>query len=270
MESKELIPVLVSGATGRMGRETVRTVLGQVDLELAGALGHARHLGEDIGELVAGESCGVHVTADLDEALERASGGVMVDFSTGTAVKDRVLRAMHFDVACVIGTTGIPAADEDEIDNAARARKHPVLMAPNFALGAVLMMKFAREAARYYRWAEIIEMHHERKLDSPSGTARRTAELMARARPDGFRTPAEAEETVKGARGGNIGGIRIHSVRMPGLLAHQMVLLGGTGETLTLRHDSATRDCFMPGVALAIQRVRRLHGLVVGLENLLD
>ena len=144
MESREMIPVVVSGATGRMGRETVRTVLGQVDMELVGALGHARHLGEDIGELVAGDSCGVHVTADLDEALERAAGGVMVDFSTGTAVKERVLRAIQHDVACVIGTTGIPAADEDEIDNVARAHKHPVLVAPNFALGAVLMMKFAR------------------------------------------------------------------------------------------------------------------------------
>lgn len=270
MEHQGRIPVVVSGATGRMGRETVQMVLGEVEFELVGALGHARHLGEDIGELVTGDSCGVHVTADPDEALALARGGVMVDFSTGAVVKERVLRALHHQVACVVGTTGIPAADEDEIAAAARARRLPVLLAPNFALGAVLMMKFAREAARYFRWAEIIEMHHERKLDAPSGTARRTAELMARARPDGFRVPAEGEETVKGARGGNLGGIRIHSVRLPGMLAHQMVLLAGSGETLTLRHDATTRECFMPGVALAIQRIRGREGMLEGLETLLD
>lgn len=270
MESSELIPVVVAGATGRMGRETVQTVLQQVEFRLAAALGHARHLGEDIGELVTGDPCGIRVTADTEEALAAARGGVLVDFTTGGAVKDRVLQAMQHNVACVIGTTGVPAVDENEIEAAAKARKHPVLVAPNFALGAVLMMKFAREAARYYRWAEIIEMHHERKLDAPSGTARRTADLMCRARPDGFRAAAEGEETVKGARGGSVGGIRIHSVRLPGLLAHQLVLLGGTGETLTLRHDAATRECFMPGVVMAIQRVRRLSGMVTGLENLLD
>lgn len=270
MESDELIPVVVAGATGRMGRETVQAVLGQVDMRLAAAVGHARNVGEDIGELVTGDRCGVPVTTDLDAAMAEARGGVLVDFSTGGAVKERVLKAMAHNLACVIGTTGIPAADEDEIEDAARTRRHPVLIAPNFALGAVLMMKFAREAARYYRWAEIIELHHERKLDAPSGTARRTAELMTRARPDGFRMPAEGEETVKGARGGNMGGIRIHSVRLPGLLAHQMVLLGGTGETLTLKHDAATRECFMPGVILAVQRVRKLTGFAVGLENLLD
>ena len=258
MESREMIPVVVSGATGRMGRETVQMVLGQVDMELVGALGHARHLGEDIGELVAGDSCGVHVTADLDEALERAAGGVMVDFSTGTAVKERVLRAIQHDVACVIGTTAIPAADEDEIVNVARTHKHPVLLVPNFALGAVLMMKFAREAARYYRWAEILEMHHERKLDSPSGTARRTAELMVRARPDGFRTPAEGEETVR-ARGGNIGGFASTGpdARPAGSSDGPP---GRGGRDAGLAHDSATRECLCP--VLAIQG-STTDGLVV-------
>lgn len=270
MDAAERIPVVLSGATGRMGRETVKAVLSEVNLRLAGAIGHARNLGEDIGELVTGDRCGVLVTADPDEAMASARGGVLVDFSTGSAARERVQAAVRHDLACVIGTTGIPAADEREIEELARAEGHPVLLAANFALGAVLLMKFAREAARHYRWAEIIELHHERKLDAPSGTARRTAELMCRARPDGFRAPAEGEETVKGARGGAVGGVRIHSVRLPGLLAHQMVLLGANGETLTLRHDSTSRECFMSGVLLAIHRVRRLKGLTVGLENLLD
>lgn len=270
MEDSDLTPVVVSGATGRMGREIVRTILSQVDMELVGALGHARHLGEDIGEVAIGESCGVLVSTDPDEVFSQARGGVLVDVSTGSAVKDLVLKAIEYDVACVIGTTGLSAADEEAICLAANARKNPVLLAPNFALGAVLMMKFATMASRYFRWAEIIEMHHERKFDAPSGTAKRTAEMMLRSRSDGFRSPAEGEETVKGARGGNVGGIRIHSVRMPGFLAHQEVILGSVGESLHLRHNASGRECFMSGVVLAIQRIRRLEQVVVGLENLLD
>lgn len=265
-----LIPVVVAGATGRIGQAVVRTVLSQVDMELVGALGHARHLGDDIGDVVVGEPCGVSVSADLDEAFENAAGGVLVDVSNGEAVKDTVLKAMESNVACVVGTSNIPKGDEDEIFGLARVRRHPLLIAPNFALGAVLMMKFATMAAKYYRWAEIIEAHHERKMDAPSGTARRTAEMMLRARKDGFRSPAEGEEAVKGVRGGNVGGIRIHSVRMPGFLASQEVILGGVGETLHLRHSSETQESFMSGVVLAIQKVRSLDGLVIGLENLLS
>ena len=265
-----LIPVVVAGATGRMGREIARTIMSQADMELAGALGHARHLGEDIGELVMGEPCGIIVTPEPGEVFEKAAGGVLVDVSVGIAVKDTVLEALKHNIACVVGATSIPAADIDEMEKAAAAYGCPVLIAPNFALGAVLMMKFSKIAARYFRWAEIIELHHERKLDAPSGTAARTAEMMLRARVGGFRSPAEGEETVKGVRGGNMGGIRIHSVRMPGLLAHQEVMLGNTGEVLHIRHDASGRECFMSGVVLAVQKVRALTGLVTGLENVLD
>lgn len=268
MAENDVIPVVVVGATGRMGRETVGTVLQQVDMQLVAAVGHARFLGEDIGTLATGEACGIQVTDQLEASLEQAAGGVVVDFTVGTAVKDTVLTAFKHKMAVVVGTTGIPAADENELEQASAGNR--LLVVPNFAMGAVLMMRFARDAAKYFRWAEIIEKHHERKLDAPSGTATRTAEQMRKARPDGFRAATEAPENIKGVRGGNMAGIRIHSVRMPGLVAHQEVILGGAGETLTIRHDSFSRESYMPGVIMAVQRVNRISGMVVGLENVLD
>lgn len=270
MDSSDQIPVVVAGANGRMGREVINTLLQQVDMRLVAALGHTRGLGADIGTTLTGEPCGIVVTNDIPASMSAAAGGVLVDFSLGHSTKEIVLEALHHKVACVVGTTAIPLTDITELEEAAKAANTPILLAPNFALGAVLMMKFAKEASKYFRWAEIIEMHHEKKVDAPSGTARRTAEMMRKARSDGFRAMPQEEESVKGCRGGSIGGVRIHSVRLPGLLAHQEVLLGNAGETLTLRHDARTRDSYMPGVLLAIQKVRTLNGLVEGLENILD
>lgn len=267
MTDSDSLPVVVAGANGRMGRATVASVLRQADMRLVSALGNARGLGEDVGTLSGGEPCGVLLTDNAEQAMAAAAGGVLVDFSLGPAVKENVLTALRHDVSCVVGATAIPSSDENEIAEA--ATKNGVLFAPNFALGAVLMMKFAREAAQYFRWAEILEYHHEKKLDAPSGTARRTAELMRKARSDGFRAPVDAEESVKGVRGGSLGGIRIHSIRLPGLLAHQEVILAGPGETLTLRHDARDRESYMPGTLLAIRAVREMTGLTVGLENIL-
>lgn len=272
MDVSDQIPVVVSGANGRMGREVCNTVLQQVDVRLAAAYGHTRGLGNDVGSLVASEPCGIVISDDLEGCMAAASGGVLVDFTLGGAVKDIVLTALRHNVACVVGATAIPAADLAEIEELSRATNLPVMIAPNFALGAVLMMKFAKEASKYFRWAEIIELHHEKKVDAPSGTARRTAEQMRKARSDGFRAMAQEEEGVKGCRGGSIGGVRIHSVRLPGLLAHQEVILGSQGETLTIKHDARTRESYMPGVLLAIQKIRTLNGsagIIDGLEALL-
>lgn len=261
------IPVVIAGANGRMGRETVQTVLQQLDLNLVAALGRSREIGQDVGVLTGGEPCGVLLEDDPESAIPKAEGGVLIDFSLGPVVRDHVLLALRHNIACVIGATSIPAADEQEI--IAAATKTGVLLANNFALGAVLMMKFAKDAAAYFRWAEIIEMHHEKKLDAPSGTARRTAEVMRKARPDGFRAPIDAEESVKGVRGGTLGGLHIHSVRLPGLQAHQEVILAAPGETLTIRHDAWSRESYMPGVLLAARKVREMTGYTVGLENIL-
>ena len=262
------IPVVIAGANGRMGRQCVQAILQQVDLVLVSAYGKARGVGEDVGVLSGGEPCGIILEDDAESAIAKAAGGVMIDFTLGQSAKNNVLTALRHDVACVVGVTAIPPADEQEM--AAAATRRGVLICPNFALGAVLMMKFAKEAAKYFKWAEIIEYHHERKLDAPSGTARRTADLMRKARDDGFRTPVDSEETVKGVRGGSLGGLRIHSVRLPGKLAHQDVILAAQGETLTIRHDATDRECYMPGVLLAVRKALDMTGLVVGLENILD
>lgn len=267
MTDTDTLPIVVVGANGRMGRATVAAVQRQVDLRLVAAVGKARGVGEDVGVLSGGEPCGVLLSDNLEESIAKAAGGVLVDFSLGPSVKENVLTALRHDVSCVVGATAIPGADEQEIDDA--ANNNGVLFAPNFALGAVLMMKFAKQAAQYFRWAEIIEYHHEKKLDAPSGTARRTAEMMRKARSDGFRAPVDSEESVKGVRGGSLGGIRIHSVRLPGMLAHQQVILAGPGESLTLRHDASDRESYMPGVLLAVRAIREMTGLTVGLENLL-
>lgn len=265
------IPVVVSGATGKLGNEVIRAVLSRPDMHLVAALGHARHLGEDIGELVCGETCGVPVSVDLPEAMELARGGVLVEVSVGSNVKTTVAEALKHDVACVVGASNVPRADEEALNSMAEEMGGHLLYAYNFALGAVLMMRFAAEAAKYFRWAEIIERHHERKRDAPSGTARRTAELMNRARAacGGFRSSADGEEVIKGCRGGNLGGIRIHSMRMPGVVAQQEVVFGGTEETFQIIHNSTGHGSFAPGVILAIQQVRKLKKVVNGLENIL-
>jgi len=190
MNSADQLPVMVAGANGKMGRECCLTLLQQVDMRLASAFGHSRSLGEDVGVLTQGEACGITLSDNLQECVQKAAGGVLVDFTLGHAVKENVLAALQHQMACVVGATAIPGADLAEMEEASRAANLPVLLVPNFALGAVLMMKFAKEASKYFRWAEIIEMHHEKKLDAPSGTARRTAEMMRKYRSNGFRMMA--------------------------------------------------------------------------------
>ncbi|MBM3463709.1 MAG: 4-hydroxy-tetrahydrodipicolinate reductase [Armatimonadetes bacterium] len=258
------IRVTVAGACGRMGQEVVRTIIGLSDIRLVGALDRAQ-VGHDVGEVAGLGVCGVAVSETLEEALSGSSTDVLVDFTRGDVAPTTVIQALGRGVRCVVGTTGISAADLKRMEDAAASSA--VLIAPNFALGAVLMMRFAAEAAQYYQWAEIIELHHEKKIDAPSGTALRTAEMMA-ARQSAFQRVAGETEKVGGARGADCG-IRVHSVRLPGLVAHQEVLLGGTGETLTIRHDSMARTSFMPGVMLAIRRIGKAKGLMVGLEHLL-
>ncbi len=230
-----------------MGSETCRAIEADDELLLVAQIGS----GDDLSELTA------------------AGAEVAVDFTTSAVVKGNVLWCLDNGVNAVVGTTGLGADDLDEIGAAAEAAGTGVVVAPNFALGAVLMMTFAAHAAKYYDAAEIIERHHEKKLDAPSGTALRTAALMnaARRKPASI---ARGHESLAGARGGDVDGVFIHSVRLPGSVAHQEVVLGGAGETLTIRHDSLDRSSFMPGVILAIKRVDDLDGLVVGLEHLLD
>ena len=238
----------VLGATGRMGRAACQAVQEAADLELVAADARATGVGELLG----------------------AGAEVVVDFSRpeATAAAGRALLAEG--VHLVSGTTGLADEDMDELANLAGKADHGNLVwAPNFALGAVLAMHFAAVAGRFYPAAEVVELHHQGKADAPSGTALRTARAIASAREPGGPGAPAGSESVAGARGGEVDGVRVHSVRLPGLVAHQEVIFGGQGEVLTLRHDSLERSSFMPGVLLAIQAVAARPGLTVGLEPLL-
>lgn len=262
------IRVIVSGAGGKMGREVLRAVHAASDIELVGAV-DPYFAGSDAGSLAGLGEWGVTVSSSLKAALDGADADCVVDFTAPDAVYDNVMTALEAGKRVVFGTTGLKDEELGEIDRAAKERGLGVVHAPNFAIGAVLMMRFAAEAARYMDHVEIIELHHDQKKDAPSGTAIKTAELIREARGERGKSTPKGIEVVEGARGGEYGGVRIHSVRLPGLVAHQEVILGHAGQTLTIRHDSLDRVSFMPGVLLAIRRVGEIKGLVYGLEHLL-
>ena len=259
------IRVVVAGAAGRMGQEVVRAVLAQKDLLLVACLDHV------YGPDSVSPAPGVRMAGSFD-GISDLDADVWVDFTIPAVVKAGVCWALEHGMVPLVGTTGMGPEDRAELALLCERTGKGCLIAPNFALGAVLLMKFAAEAARYFPAAEIIELHHDRKLDAPSGTARLTADRMTAAR-EAAGGPVEpllaGDEAIAGVRGGEQGAVRVHSIRLPGLLAHQEVLLGGTGEVLTLRHDSLSRESFMPGVVLAIRKAASIEGLVVGLEQLL-
>jgi 4-hydroxy-tetrahydrodipicolinate reductase len=242
-----MIKVGVLGARGRMGSEVVKAVTEAPDLELVAAL----DLGDSLDSLVAN------------------GAQVVVDFTTPDSVMANLEFLIANNINAVIGTTGFDDARIAKIKSLLASSKSGVLIAPNFAIGAVLMMEFATKAAKYFESAEIIELHHPNKVDAPSGTAARTAELMAKSRKEAGLAPMpDATSTsLDGARGAIVGDIPVHSVRLRGLVAHQEVLLGGIGETLTIRHDSIDRVGFMPGVLLGVRQVVTHPGLTFGLEN---
>ena len=247
----EQIRVVVAGAGGRMGRETVRAVAAEQDMIVAGE----GHRGDDLGDV-----------------LRDARADVLVDFTVPESVMANLRVALAAKVVPIVGTTGLSTDDLAEIRTLCNENRVGALIAPNFAIGAILLMRFAQAAAKYMPDVEIIEMHHERKLDAPSGTAVKTATLIAAVR-DAALAKGDlpgAFETVSGARGGRAeGGIPVHSIRLPGFVASQEVIFGGPGQRLSLRHDSIDRASFMPGVVLAVRKAASLSGLVYGLENLL-
>ncbi|ACX51507.1 dihydrodipicolinate reductase [Ammonifex degensii KC4] len=263
-----MIRVVVTGAAGRMGREVVKAVSRTPGMQLVGAVDPG-HTGQDIGLLAGIGPLGVVVRDDLANVLRETEASVMVDFTTPHAAVANIKTALACGVRPVVGTTGIPQEEIEEIKNICREKRLGGLIAPNFALGAVLMMHFAGIAARYFPDVEIIEYHHHQKLDAPSGTALQTAEIIARSRQGGPTGDRTEVEKLDGARGGNLEGIRIHSIRLPGFVAHQEVIFGGLGQTLTIRHDSTSRESFMPGVIMAIKKVLELEELVYGLDKLI-
>ena len=261
----EPVKVVVYGASGRVGQEVVKAVCHEPEMQMVGAVD--LKVSEDYLTLPDGSGT-VPFSANLDSILSSCQPDVVVDFTIAKATMPAMRTAAEHGVNMVIGTTGLTADDIGEIERLAAARKIGVVVAPNFALGAVLMMHLARIAAKFLDYAEIIELHHERKVDAPSGTAIFTARAMADARGKPFLQPSGQGE-AQVSRGQQVEGVAIHSVRLPGLMAHQEVILGGQGQTLSIRHDTISRECYMPGVILAIKEVVKRQGLIYGLDNLL-
>lgn len=248
------LKVGVLGALGKVGREVCAAVEAADDLDLV-----------------------ARIDADDDLAgLVEAGAEAVVDFTHPGVVMANLEFCIDHGIHAVVGTTGF---DEERLDRlrsrlagSAQGSGTGVLVAPNFSIGAILMMRFAAEAARFYESAEVVELHHPDKADAPSGTARRTAELIAAARREAGLGPMPDATTtaLDGARGADLDGVRVHSLRIRGLVAHQEVVLGGVGETLTIRHDSLDRVSFTPGVLLALRRIGSAPGLTVGLDPFLD
>ncbi|MBI3590896.1 MAG: 4-hydroxy-tetrahydrodipicolinate reductase [Candidatus Melainabacteria bacterium] len=266
------IKVLVCGAAGKMGQAVVRAVDSEAGFKLAGAVDRVGNpnIGKDIGLLCGINEIGVKLSGDLKETISKSQADVMVDFTMPEIVIVNAQMALKAGICTVIGTTGMTKSDIAELSKLSKQNSTGAIVAPNFAIGAVLMMKFAKEASKYFASAEIIEYHHDKKLDAPSGTAIKSAELMVENRKLFGRDTVSGKETIKGARGAiGDGNIHIHSVRLPGLIAHQEIILGGTGQTINIRHDAYDRTAFMPGVLMAVKKVMELDCLVYGLENII-
>ncbi len=260
------IRVVVQGALGRVGREVVNALCREPETQVVGAV--ELQVSEDYLPLPDG-SGKVPFSSNLGHILTSCQPEVLVDFTTAQATMPAVRIAAKQGVNLVIGTTGLTADELSEIERLSITHQVGTVVAPNFALGAVLMMHLAKVAAKYLDYAEIIELHHHLKADSPSGTALATAKAMAEARGKPFSYPPEQGRT-SGSRGEQVDGISIHSVRLPGLMAHQEVILGAPGQTLSIRHDTISRECYMPGVILAIKEVVKRQGLIYGLDALLN
>ena len=251
-----MIRVGVLGAAGRMGREVRRAVASADDLEIVAAV-DPQHGGEDAD--------GLEIAGSID-ALTAAE--VAVDFTHPSAVMENIRWCLANGTHVVVGTTGLRPEDLDEVRTLAEGADANCVIAPNFALGAVLLLRFAAEAARFFDAAEVIELHHDGKADAPSGTALATARAIGAARAGDWSAP-DAIGADPAARGADVEGVRVHAVRLPGLVAHEEVLFGGPGQVLTIRHDALDRSAFMPGVLLAVRSVAGRPGLTVGLDALL-
>jgi 4-hydroxy-tetrahydrodipicolinate reductase len=244
----EQVSVLVNGAKGKMGAVTCGAVEAAEDMILVGKT--------DLGD-------------DLQKEIDRSGAQVVVDFTHPSAARKNADLILDAGVRGVIGTTGFTEADIRELVEKAATNRLGMVIAPNFAIGVILMMKFAEEASRHLPAVEIIELHHDQKADAPSGTAAATAKRVARARGEAPTAPVNEKILIEGVRGGRCDGVPVHSIRLRGLLAHQEVLLGGPGQILTIRHDTTDRSAFMPGVLLAVRKVMGLNKLVFGLDDLL-
>ncbi len=267
------IPVIVAGATGKMGRETIKAIANSADMTLIGATGR-KHVGADIGEVVGCGELEIPVTTDLEILLAQGAQekqlAVMVDFTHPSLVYENIRSSIAYGVRPVVGTTGLSRSQLQDLAAFADKASTGCIIAPNFSIGMVLLQQAAIAAARYFEHVEILELHHNQKADAPSGTAVQTAQMLAELGQTFNSTNVKETEHIVGARGALMAeNVRIHSVRLPGLIAHQEVMFGAAGETYTLKHNTSDRACYMPGVLLCIRKVIQLKQLIYGLEKLL-
>jgi len=277
--SKKRIPVLVSGALGRMGREVTNSVLNSPDCELVAAIDiNKKNNGKNISEILNLKSSEVFVSNDFEGTLCSISQNyrsedirpVLVDFTHPDSVYDNTRSAIAYGISPVVGTTGLTPSQIEDLSTFAQKASIGCAIIPNFSVGMVLLQQAASVAAKFYDNIELIEMHHNQKADSPSGTCIKTAEMIEEYPKKFNEALVKESESLKGVRGGlRDSGLNIHSVRLPGLLAHQLVIMGSPGETYTIKHDTIDRKAYMPGVLQAIQKIGNYESLVYGLEKLI-
>ncbi len=261
-----VLQVAVHGATGRVGSLLLKALCENPELAPVGAVS----LDADGQPLQLPDNSGrIPHTLDIESLLDRCNPSVVVDFTHADSTMPMARIAISRGLHLVVGTSGITPENATEIDSLCKEKKVGAVIAPNFALGAVLMIHMSKLAGKFFDHAEIIEMHHQTKVDAPSGTALSTARDMVKYRGRPFKSTPTQKENLPGTRGGEIDGVAIHSVRSQGVVAHQEVILGGLGQTLTIRHDTVGRECYMPGVLMAIKEVSNRVGVVYGLESLL-
>lgn len=261
--------IIVAGPRGKMGSETVRLIDETEQFQLVGAV-DSKNNGGKVSDLDGLPAMEAPIYDDAARCLDEVNADVFIDFTVPEMGNVHTEIALKHGVHPVVGTSGFSEQKVKELSELAEKTETGAIIAPNFAVGAVLMMKFSRLAAKFYPDVEIIEQHHSGKLDAPSGTAVKTAEMMAEVRESKQQGHPDAKETLDGARGASLDGMHIHSVRLPGLVAHQEVIFGGNNETLKIRHDSFHRKSFMTGVKLAVETVTGLNVLIYGLENILE
>lgn len=262
------INVVVAGASGKMGSEALRMVANQTDLKLVGCV-DIKHTGKKVNEIEGLPNFDVLFYDDINLCFEEVNADVLIDLTSPKVGYKNTKAAILHGVRPVVGTTGFSSEQIKELTELAKEKQIGGIIAPNFAMGAVLMMQFSKWAAKFFPDVEIIEKHHDQKVDAPSGTAIKTAELIQENRSAKKQGHPEEEEIISGARGAEFDGMRIHSVRLPGLVAHQEVTFAGPGENLTIKHDSFHRESFMSGIKFAIDHVINLTELIYGLEHLM-
>lgn len=274
MSNRRQIKVVIAGITGRMGQASLKAIVGNEDFKLVGACARANawYVGEDAGLTLASEKCqtGVLIGNDLASILSFITADVLLDFTASAMAFENAAIALKKGVHCVIGTSGLEGKQVEELRKVSTASQIGCLIVPNFSLGAVLMMEFAKQAAGIFDAVEIVEIHSEKKIDAPSGTAMHTLEKIARLNRRFNVRRADEKELIPQARGGRTAsGAGVHSLRLPGVLSHQEVFFGSAGEMLTIRHDSFNTECFIKGIFLALQSVLKLKDLRIGLEEIL-